>query len=93
MSRIADECNDVPPLKVYNTWKRWRLAKTVHQKDGEERLQYSLQRYSTQRNGEITWHMVAFFWSIEDFEEFIDFLNLSADSIEEVDNDGILKRQ
>jgi hypothetical protein len=92
MSRIADEVNDVPPLKVYNTWKRWRLVKSLHVKGGEERLQYSLQRYSTGRNNEITWHMVAFFWSIEDFEEFIDFLNISADSIEDLDNDGILKR-
>lgn len=92
MSRIADECNETPPLKVYNTWKRWRIAKTLHFKDGAEKLQYSLQRYSTQRNGDITWHMVAFFWSIEDLEEFIDFLNISADKIEELDNDGILRR-
>lgn len=93
MSRIMDECNKVPPLKIYHTWGRWRLVKTIHEDQNGKREQYALQRYSSQRNGGIVWHLVAFFWSIEDLNDFINALNNGADRIEEVDGDNVLERQ
>lgn len=93
MSQIAHECNEIPPLKVYNTLGRWRIVKSIHVDNGEEITQYALQRYSSRKGGKVIWHLVAFFWSIEDFEDFIDFLNISADRIEEIDGEHILRRK
>ena len=94
MSSIRDQNNLRPPLQVYHAWGRWRLVKTEHVDTRKEvtREQYTLQRYSDSKSKGKTWHMVAFFWSLEDFDDWLSELNKSGDLIEELDGDRTLKR-
>ena len=93
MSRIMSENNEQEPIEIYHTWGRWRIIRSRHSDAKGTREQYTLQRYSDSKRHGVVWHMVAFFWSIEDLDDFIEFLTDGAGAIEQKDGEQILKRE
>ena len=93
MSRIMKEANE-EPIKVYHSWGRWSIVKSVHydSKKGKDIEQYTLQRYSDSKTAGRVNHLCAFFWSIEDLDDFIDELQNAAEIIEDTDKSKVLHR-
>ena len=94
MSRIAAENNDQEPLEIYKSWGRWRVVKTEHYDEakGITIQQYTLQRFSDNKKFGRLYHLVAFFWSIEDLDEFIEALQSAANAIEDIDGPKVLRK-
>ena len=92
MSRIMKEANE-EPLQVYHSWGRWSVIRSIHydSKRGEIE-QYTLQRYSDSKSAGRVNHLCAFFWSLEDLDDFIDELQTAAEIIEDTDKSNVLKR-
>lgn len=93
MSQIMQESND-EPQSIYREWGRWRVVRCTHydSKKNKNIDQYALQRYSDNKRLGKVWHLCCFFWSLEDFEDFVEELEESIDIIEEQDGDSTLRR-